>query len=322
MRAFLGHLSWGKLGLVLALLGAQLLVLKALPYSRSKLVVLDDDEARTATSSLTLDGLTWDAASYRTAPSLDPIRQTVRQHCPDLGGYETATCLTKLFAARFPYGAPRKEFVDRDHDPAAVFQAHMGGASGHCVTRSGMLAVALLSTGHPARVVQILAREVATGHNVVEVWDGTAGWRLVDPLFAGTMDTEDGNTAAVALAVGTGNPRWRPDDSLWTVPGVNQAGALEHYSESRLRGAMIIYPDPWLYTRVGQPAASWPFSSRFVMVGARSLRVGWSQQALQIGIVIACLGLVVVLVFDAARLFRLTSRQVRSERRRAVQSTS
>jgi hypothetical protein len=270
-------------GIVLfgVLAAVQLTALRSLPYSRASLRTLSAEKAAQASDRLMLDDLDWHPERYAVAASLQPIRAIVGDHCPGSSGYQLAICLTNLFARQFPHGMPTREFFDKDHDPVAVFEAHLAGEPGHCVSRSGMLAVALLATGTPARVVQVLDRAGVHGHNVVEVWDA-GSWRLLDPSFAGHLEAADGKTSALDMK-SPPFPRWRPVAERVPVAGVNQAQALHDYAERRLQEALIIYPEPWLYTRVGPPLSAWPFTGRFLLVGDPSIWVGRGQVLLQAG---------------------------------------
>lgn len=280
-------------GVLAVLTTIQIVALRNLPYSKASLGSVSLSAALNPADPLVLDRLAWHPGIYQRAGSLQPIRDEVGKRCPAVSGFALATCLSNLFAARFANGHPTREFFARRHDPAGVFRAHLAGESGHCVTRSGMLALALLATGTPARVVQILGKDGGAGHNVVEVWEPTSGWRILDPSFAGLPESADGRSDAVSLTQPP-FPRWRPEPTLTPVPGVDQREALKTYAENHLRGATVIYPDPWLYTRVGSPEASWPFHGRFVIVGARSFPLGWGQLLLQVGIAIGLMGCVLL----------------------------
>jgi hypothetical protein len=271
----------------------QIFALTTLPYSKASLRSVKLEAALNPTDPLVLDGLNWRPDHYVRAASLQSVRDTVAEHCPALSGFALARCMSNLFATRFANGHPKREFFNRQHDPVGVFRAHLAGETGHCVSRSGMLALALLATGTPARVVQILGKDGMAGHNVTEVWEAASGWRVLDPSFAGLPESDDGRSSAVSLTQPP-FPRWRPEPSLTPVPGVDQREALTTYAEHHLRGAAVIYPDPWLYTRVGSPGASWPFFGRFVIAGSRSLAVGWGQPLLQAGIAITLLGSVLL----------------------------
>jgi hypothetical protein len=263
------------------LAAVQLTVLRSLSYSRASLRTLSAEKAARASDPLMLNDLDWHPERYAVADSLQPIRAVVADHCPGRAGYQLAVCLTDLFARQFPHGMPTREFFDKHHDPVAVFQAHLAGEPGHCVSRSGMLAVALLATGTPARVVQILDRAGVHGHNVVEVWDA-GSWRLLDPTFARSLEAADGKSSALDMR-SPPFPRWRHVPERVPGAGVIQAPALQEYAEGWLQQALLVYPEPWLYTRVGPPLSAWPFRGRFLMVGDPTLRVGRGQMLLQAG---------------------------------------
>jgi hypothetical protein len=276
------------------------------------------DHAAVASNPLLLAGLDWTPAPYLAAPELQPIRATVDQQCPDSRGYSLAVCLSDLFARRFPHGEPSREFFDRRYDPVAAFHSHLAGESGHCVSRSGMLALALLATGTPARVVQILGRDGARGHNVAEIWDA-GRWRVLDPSFAGRLESADGSTSAIDM-MSAPFPHWRQSPARVKVAGVNQAEALREYEEDRLRGALIVYPEPWLYTRVGQPAASWPFHGRFIVVGSRTLQVGLGQLLLQIGILLSGLAALALAGQLGLDLWRASAPSFKRSRKTAIRA--
>jgi hypothetical protein len=284
---------------------AQALVLRGLQYSKASLSSVTVQEALHPADPLALDGLRWHPEPYSRAPGLAPMRALVREHCPGLTGFALGTCVSNVFARRFGNGQPSREFFDRQHDPVAVFQGHMAGEPGHCVTRSGMLAATLLAAGTPARVAQILGGASGFGHNVIEIWDQASGWRVMDPSFAGLPVSPDGKTSAVDLTLPP-FPRWQPEPALHLVGGVDQRQALLAYSEEHLRVARVVYPDPWLYTRVGRDSARFPFLGRFVLVGPRAMSLGIGQPLLQAGILLSAAAWLAV----AARLlWRVRSRQ-------------
>jgi hypothetical protein len=87
---------------------------------------------------------------------------------------------------------------------------------------------------------------------------------------------------------------------------VDQQQALLAYGEPHLRGARVIYPDPWLYTRVGRDSARFPFFGRFVLVGPRGLSLGIAQPLLQVGILLSAAAWLAV---GGRLLWRRRSRQ-------------
>jgi hypothetical protein len=284
---------------------AQVLLLRDLQYSKAALASVSLQEALQPADPLVLDGLRWHPEPYSRAPGLAPMRAMAREHCPGLSGFALGTCVSNVFAQRFSNGQPSREFFDRQHDPVAVFLGHMAGEPGHCVTRSGMLAATLLAAGTPARVAQILGGSDGFGHNVIEIWDQARGWRVMDPSFAGLPVSPDGKTSAVDLTLPP-FPHWQREPALRMVEGVDQQQALLAYGEEHLRGARVVYPDPWLYTRVGSDSARFPFLGRFVLVGPRALSLGIGQPLLQAGIV---LSVAAWLAVAARLLWRIRSRQ-------------
>lgn len=280
----------------------QLLALRRLEYSQAWLVRASREEARTPRDPVALGGLRWDPAPYVAAPSLAPFRAIVASRCAGLTAVATADCLSDLFAERFAHGRPSREFFESSYRPVEDLAAHLAGAPGHCVTRSGLLATALLASGFPARVAQFLPEDATRGHNVVEVWNGVNHWVLVDPTYRLAVDgTPGGGSAAEALDAGP-EARWRINNALRVVPQVYPARDNELYDIARnLLSGHLIYPDPWLYTRVGHRRAPAPFQGRFVVIGPRSFGLGLAQPLLQVGTLLAFLALVASLI---SRLLR------------------
>jgi hypothetical protein len=270
-------------------------------YSKAWLVSASLEEARAPRDPMALGDLHWDPAPYRHAPSLEPLRAMVAQHCAGRDAVTTADCLTDLFARRFPHGVPTHELFDSTYSPADDLADHLAGAPGHCVTRSGLLAAAMLSAGFPARVVQLIP-PTGGGHNIAEVWDAARGWVYIDPTYGLTLDgPPGGHSAATAL----GPPErddWRINPTLREVPGVHTEPAILFKSLGWLTSGHLVYPDPWLYTRVGHRAAPAPFQARFVVVGPPSFRLGIAQPLLHVGITLALIGLLGSVIAALAHL--------------------
>jgi hypothetical protein len=270
--------------LTVALCG-QLWLLRRLPYSKAWLVAVDRQGAAAPREPLSLGGLHWEPTLYAAAPNLEASRLLVHEHCAGLAAFDTGRCLANFFAERFPHGPPQQEFFDKYYEPGTDLASHVAGAPGHCVTRSALVATALLAAGFPARVVQIAAADGRDGHNVLEVWEPSMGWQLLDPSFGGSIqDLESRRLGAAAIA--TGHFRWHRDPAFRAVVGADQNVAPRVYDNVRLLNANIVYPAPWLYTRVGDSRAPFPMQARFVVVGPRTLRLGIGQSVLQVGILL------------------------------------
>jgi hypothetical protein len=280
-----------------ALVVVQLIALRRLEYSQARLVTVSMKEAGAPREPLKLGGLNWDPAPYAAAPSLAPLR-ALAARCRGLSPVATADCLSDLFADSFPHGRPTREFFEAAYSPAQDLAQHMAGAPGHCVTRSGLLVASLLAAGIPARVVQLLPPDRAGGHNVAEVWDSTAKqWVLVDPTYRLVVEGARGLSSAAAALVAGPRARWQINNAGRVVPQARQQDDATLYSTARrLVSGHLIYPDPWLYTRVGRPSAPAPFQGRFVVVGPRSFQLGLAQPLLQGGTLLALLALVASLL--------------------------
>lgn len=256
--------------------------------SQSVRVEIDEpDRPPDPDGNFSIGPLRWDVATYRTAASLAPFRALYAQHCAGTRGLAAATCVSDVFAKAFKHGGPTREFVQSEYDPPRDLAAHLGGEPGHCVTRSGLLATTLLSEGIPARQVQVVT--AGLGHNLITVWDQQHGWVAFDPSSGtvfeqegklastvGAMTREGGDVRSIALA---------PMDQVYftSAKQLREGGAAPE----------IMYPEPWLYTRVGNHVAQWPFRGLFVHTGAAHWNLGSAQTALRWGM-LACLLLAVL----------------------------
>lgn len=280
----------------------QLGTLRQLHYSKAWFSSVTVAEARSPRDPMSLGGLRWDVDLYASAPSLSPLRQLVRERCPGLGAVATARCLADLFAARFAHDPPRREFFDSTYAPAQDLAAHLAGEPGHCVTRSGLLAATLLAAGFPARVVQLVAAHTAGGHNVAEVWDPVEGWVVVDPTYGMLLDGGRDQVSAAAALSAPVAAHWHVDPSIRPVPHTRRnEGQAIYANGGHLLGGNVVYPDPWLYTRVGSKRAPYPFQGRFVIAGPRSLALGIGQPLLHGGIALCLLSLLGTLLSLALR---------------------
>jgi Transglutaminase-like superfamily len=209
-------------------------------------------------------------------------------------GVGAATCVSDVFARAFKHGNPTTEFLHAKYNPAAALAQHLNGAPGHCVTRSGLLTTALLSVGIPARQVQVVTGD--TGHNVLTVWDAESGWVSFDPS-TGTVFEEDGRLLSTRRAVASDRGAARqvalaPMSGAYfaTINALRQAGEAPE----------LLYPEPWLYTRVGERRAAWPFRGLFVHTGATQWSRGAAQGVLRWAIALL-LGLSVLLAVRPRR---------------------
>lgn len=285
--------------IVLALLlCAQLVVLARLDYSTSRLEWAPlRDTSISPTRAASIGALRWDYRTYRTAPQLEPLRAYYRSTCNGKVGVAAALALTQRLASESPFGEQRHEFLANRFNPAAELAAMSHGGTSHCVNRSAIVSAILLSVGIPARVVQLIP-EKGPGHNVVEVWD-EQGWLLVDPSTGGLITDGRGPCSAAQAILSP--------ERVNLVPKVRSAmgarASAEMYRTHGFFEGQIVYPEPWLYTRVGPRVAIWPFRGAFAVAGARHWLYGPAQTSLQVGSG-ACVLVMLLLPFLAAPLRR------------------
>jgi Transglutaminase-like superfamily len=258
---------------------ASLIVAAKLPYRTGELKrATNVDEPPALDGRFRVGHLVWDTPVYAREPRLEPLRVFFREHCPNSTGGAAAVCLSDVFARTFRPGSPATELFDPVYDPVADLAVHLKGQHGHCVTRSGLISAILLSAGIPAQVVQLHSPS-GVGHNVMSVWDQGQGWIIFDPSF-GTYAAVDGKPASVAQLAN------RPEDLAalpgGLVPEGEQVTAREYYVKYAARGLTIPIPEPWLYMRVGEHAAHWPFRGSFAITGAHLWRVGPAQDVARI----------------------------------------
>jgi len=247
---------------------ASVAALAAMPYSTSRIVRVDPDEARRPPmpgQPQSVGPLWWDYQVVQQSPALEPFRSEFQARCGGTAGLAAAECFSHAIAEKSRQGSPRTEFVDASYQPVAELRSQLGGHPGHCMSRSALTVTALLASGIPARIVQMLPRSSPDGHNVIEVYDPALGWVLYDGLYEATITSQGRPLSAVELTEATGALRWSPSRE--------RAPAADLYA-----GATINFPEPWLYNRVGERCASWPFRGCFAQIGARQLRFGPAQQ--------------------------------------------
>jgi hypothetical protein len=272
--------------MALAAIVVQTLLLRSLPRSTSLMMKVPTSELVVPPSGQGwhLGRIHWNLASYAARSELAPLQAYFREFCQGRSGMAAALCLSDVMAAQFPHGAPRHELVDMRYDPVTDLRDHRAGAPGHCVTRAGLISSILLVSGIPARMLQVIAH-AGNGHNVLEVWDGNLGWIIVDPTFGGFLT--DGHKPIGALAAFR-SPQKVKFVSSGRIPR-NVPLAQSFYVPGRVEpfDGQLVYPEPWLYTRVGSPVAPWPLRGAFVRVGPFQWTAGPLQYALDCGIVIA-----------------------------------
>ncbi len=296
-------------GLALTLF-ALLVWLRGLDYSRAWF-----DQAsltETLAEENTLGGFSWDPTRYVGDPNLATYAAFKRQHCGDRTGLAAATCLGDELAARFPHGKPSGELFDRNYRPATLLKRHLDGEPGHCVTRSGIIATALLATGIPARMVQLHppAAQMGGDHNALEVFEPGQGWIFFDPTYGGELRSPSGRRSAAALVADGGRVRWVQTGNVPVALGGETLDGAATYAgdPSPLLTGYLVYPEPWLYTRVGDKVAPWPFQASYLLVGAPSRDLTYRRRALHVCIAVAAIALVLASTRTAYSIVRARTR--------------
>jgi hypothetical protein len=261
----------------LGLAAVLLFVLRELPYSSVRFSAVDSEETRRPpTPDFHLGPLTWSVTSLRHDPALRAFRSAMRASCGDRKGVAAAACASHVLRDRVPTGNPSSEYVNVEFDPVTHFERHMAGEPGHCLTRSAILTSQLLSVGIPARVLQMVPAN-GSGHTLVEAWDDALGWVVVDPSTDGYLVATRGSATAVDLL-------GDPDGVVWKGFGPVAASATETEAKRRyFKGLLtgnLLYPEPWLYLRVGPRVGPWPTRGQYARVGPTRLTLGPLQQAL------------------------------------------
>lgn len=251
--------------------------LALLPGRSNQFVRVDvpRSEAPPQAAAFTFGPLYWDRLLYERDPSLNPLRTFFRAECGERRGVDAAVCLATRFSVLFPVEPPQHEFLDSKYDLIEDFEAHVHGAPGHCVTRSGLLAAVLLAVGTPARQLQILLTN-RLGHNLVEVWDESWGWVVVDPSYLRIAVDSSGHPTSVNQVI-------LGDASFKVIDPKFQTDFYDTLADLRAHGSIpeIVFPEPWLYMRLGKRAASWPFRGLMVHTGGVHALAGPAQLALR-----------------------------------------
>jgi hypothetical protein len=277
-KSLIGSSSRGRTTLGIAALAASLallLVLKALPYSTMILEPVAEDEARKRPGpDFSLGSVTWTVTAYAELKELRPFRDKMRASCGTARGLEAATCGTRQLQVS-AFGSPATEFVNADFDPVAHLERHLNGAPGHCLTRSAILAAELLATGTPARVVQMVSAH-ERGHTLVEVWDETLGWTVVDPTAGGYITGVTEHASAADLLADPHSVDWK---AFGVQPPPAELEAKRQHFQ-RLLAGNLLYPEPWLYLRVGKRIAPRPWRGSYARVGPSFAALGPAQRVL------------------------------------------
>jgi hypothetical protein len=264
------RLRWYSMAFALGLAAmACLVAFLRLPGRTTQHEVIDPDDSYSAPTpdGFSVGSLQWDLEAYQHDPKLDPFRQFFAERCAGTAGLSAARCVSDELARAFPHGTPSREFFEATYDPAADLQSHMGGAPGHCVTRSGLIATVLLANGIPVRQLEIIPADLE-GHNVVEVYDSR--WVMFDQTFGTVFETASGlANAREALLMNTPG-KWSTIATP-TLPPLARPLVIQD----------IIYPDPWLYTRSGRRVATWPLRIYMVHSGTPVWFYGPAQQGLR-----------------------------------------
>ena len=263
----------GLLFTALAGLSAHSLI--ALPNSTSSLHVATMDEARAAPApNFRMGRLVWEMAVFSRARELSPFRELFRVTCGQRTGSTAAECLVRHLALTVPFGRPSEEFVQPEFDPRRHLERHLAGEPGHCLTTAAIATSALLAVGIPARIVQVVSKN-GMGHTLIGVWDSERGWVLVDSLTGGPV-TNHGHPV----------PSWAfLDAPRLDLQVTGLRSALSPLREMARQELQVLYPEPWLYTRVGRRFAPWPFRGEFAVLERTSWQIGVGQTVFRVAMV-------------------------------------
>jgi hypothetical protein len=298
--------TWPLMIIAAIVLPVEVWILQKLDYSKGWLERVGLIEALNPQERLSLGNLRWDPAPYVGSPQLATFAAMVHEHCPNMDALPTTRCLSDFLASRFPHGSPSRQIFDENFVPAEVLQRHLQGEPGHCVSRSGIMAAALLASGVPARIVQLLSNTRRDqGHNALEVFDPSVGWVFFDPSFGGELQTSTGGRSAAALLSAGGQFRWI--QSAKVAPLSDWQRFYAGPRAAMFKGH-VVYPEPWLYTRVGSKTAPPPFQARYLVVGPPSWRLAFGRKFLLAAILSTFAALLVAgtsLIFPVIRRLAL-----------------
>jgi hypothetical protein len=138
----------------------------------------------------------------------------------------------------------------------------------------------------------VLARR--HGHTLIEVWDDTTGWTLVDPSAEGFLTGATLRASAADLLADPAGLQWHPFAKRSIDAAAGDSAAKGQYFRDLL-GGNLLYPEPWLYLRHGERNARWPFRGQYARVGPTYVVLGPAQQFLTLASPLLGLAGIVVL---------------------------
>jgi hypothetical protein len=284
---------------MLALAG-QLWTLRSLDYSTSWVTWLSTQDLTDEPPSpnFSVEGLQWDVERYKQAPELQFFRGYFEEHCQGLKGVHAASCLSENLIKRIPKGTPKYQIFDADFSPEQTFKSHLDGAKGYCVSYAGITAASLLSVGIPSRFLQLRPYDREGGHNIIEVWDEEKGWVLFDPFNDGLIESEGKYLSAKEAINATTVSRVKAGADEGA-----QGYLLDYYEGANPFSSTLVYPEPWLYTRVGEKKSP-IFRGTFVGFGQGYFRYSVLQNILRIGLVLTGIAFAVTVFFLIRSIFR------------------
>lgn len=286
-------------------ISTQIFALKWLDYSTSSISWFSAAEEakniQTPINEFQTGNLVWDVKMYSEASELEPFRRYFSAHCEGLKGLAAASCLSKNLIKIVPFNQPLTEIFDENYSPARRLEDSLNGKPGHCVTYSSMTVDALLSVGIPARFAQVYLTEVG-GHNVVEVWDEERGWVFFDPLNNGVLMNGQGRYVSVLEAVNTSDKLKHVYVDTNKLAHGHLAG-IYIYGDHKLFRDFVLYPEPWIYTRVGNKINQF-YRASFAAVGNKAVEIGPLQDFLRIGIVFCAFIWIIIFLVSTRSLVK------------------
>jgi len=269
--------------LLLGLIALQLVAMKSMHYTSSKISWHSIEEGLSETRpspNFEIGDMQFNVEKYKSADELKPFREYFDKTCKNLEGIKAASCLSESFVEKVPFGTPSDELFFPSYSPVDEFEKHLNGKPGHCVSYSGITTTSLLSVGIPARMVQILSEE-KDGHNIIEVWDEKEGWVAFDPL-SDTLLRSKGEYVSALEAVSTKTDLEKVEAGK---ENPTKGYLSEYYDGKTPFDKAITYPEPWLYTHVGEKE-SLIFRGTFVAFGEGYWEYGGLQTWFRYGVIL------------------------------------